>query len=325
MMLTLTSGLAQDMKAMLDFRESMGFSCDSYVYHFKSLDSFCNEYYPAATELCEEVVLDWLQVRPGEVDALNHRASSVRMLAKYIVSTGKKAYILPEKYIPPQRPYVPYILSDRELTALFSAIDAYPANTRLDALQPALFSTLFRLIYTCGLRPNEGRTLLRENVNLETGEILITATKKHKERMVVLSEDMRCLARRYAELKNIVHPDSPFFFPSKSGKPYTEKMLGWHFKNFVAAANPGVEKDQLPNIRIYDLRHRFATTVMIKWIDERRDLYNMLPYLSTYMGHAKFSQTAYYIQLIPENIKNSQGIDWIAMGALIPEVQEWEE
>lgn len=325
MMLTLTSGLAPDMKAMLDFRESMGFSCDSYLYHFKSLDSFCNEHFPDATELCEDVVLGWLQMRPGEVGTLHHRASSVRMLAKFIVSTGKKAYILPEKYIPPQRPYVPYILSDQELSALFSAIDAYPANTRLDVLQPALFSTLFRLIYTCGLRPNEGRTLLCENVNLETGEILITATKKHKERMVVLSEDMRCLARRYAELKKIVHPDSPFFFPSKCGKPYTDKMLGWHFKNFVAAANPGVEKDQLPNIRIYDLRHRFATTVMIKWIDEHRDLYNMLPYLSTYMGHAKFSQTAYYIQLIPENIKNSQGIDWIAMGALIPEVQEWEE
>ncbi|MCM1060928.1 MAG: hypothetical protein NC452_11640 [Eubacterium sp.] len=36
----------------------------------------------------------------------------------------------------------------------------------------------------------------------------------------------------------------------------------------------------------------------------------MLPYLSTYMGHSKFAQAAYYIQLIPENIKNSGGIDW---------------
>lgn len=43
------------------------------------------------------------------------------------------------------------------------------------------------------------------------------------------------------------------------------------------------------------------------------------------MGHAKFSQTAYYIQLLPENIKNSQGIDWNAMGALIPEVQICEK
>ena len=325
MILTLTSGLAEDMKSMLDFRESMGFSCDSYRHHFKSLDRFCNEHYPTAVELSEDIVLGWLQVRPGEIDVLNHRASAIRMLGKYIATTGKKAYILPDKFIPPQRQYMPYILSDQELTALFSAIDAYPENVRLDALQPTLFSTIFRLIYTCGLRPGEGRNLLCKNVNLATGEILITATKKNKERIVVLSEDMRNLAIRYAEIKNIVHPNSPYFFPSKSGKPYTEKMLAWHFKNFVAAANPGVSKQQLPNVRIYDLRHRFATTVMIRWIDEKRDLYNMLPYLSTYMGHTQFSQTAYYIQLIPENIKNSQGIDWDAMGALIPEVQIWEE
>lgn len=197
MILTLTSGLAEDMKSMLDFRESMGFSCDSYRHHFKSLDRFCNEHYPTAVELSEDIVFGWLQVHPGEIDVLNHRASAIRMLGKYIVSTGKKAYILPDKFIPPQRQYMPYILSDHELTALFSAIDAYPDNVRLDALQPALFSTIFRLIYTCGLRPGEGRNLLSKNVNLETGEILITATKKSKERIVVLSEDMRKLAIRY--------------------------------------------------------------------------------------------------------------------------------
>ena len=36
MILTLTSGLAEDMKSMLDFRESMGFSCDVDKNHKKS-------------------------------------------------------------------------------------------------------------------------------------------------------------------------------------------------------------------------------------------------------------------------------------------------
>ena len=40
--------------------------------------------------------------------------------------------------------------------------------------------TLFRLLYTCGLRPKEGRESLTENINLETGEILITHTKRNK-------------------------------------------------------------------------------------------------------------------------------------------------
>jgi len=325
MKLELTSGLADDMRSMIQFKVAMGYSEKTYTHHCKTLDRFCNDNYPDTTELTEDIALGWLQVHQGEVKVLHHRASFIRTLSKYIKSTERNAYVLPNKFIPPQKPYTPYILSDKELTVLFSVVDEYPNNYRLDMLQPALFSTLFRLIYTCGLRPGEGRNLLCKNVNLSTGEVLITATKNHKERVVVMSGDMNELAKRYLRLRNNVHPDSPYFFPSKKGVPYSIKMLCWHFRNFIAMANPDMGKKMLPSIRIYDLRHRFATTVMLKWIDERSDLYSMLPYLSTYMGHAKLSQTAYYIHLLPENLKNSQGIDWKAMGELIPEVTTWKE
>lgn len=323
MTLNLKSGLSDDMVSMLEFRHSMGFSVENYVARCKSLDRFCNEYFPNEKELNENIVLGWLQSRPNEVMILNQRASFIRVLSKYIRSTGKNAYVLPDKFIPPQKPYVPYILSDKELARLFCVIDEAPENYRLDILQPSLFSTLFRLIYTCGLRPNEGRTLLCKNIDLRSGEILITGTKAHKERIVVMSDDMCALARRYDVLRNATHPNSECFFPSKNGTPYTEKMLGWHFKNFVAAAYSDLEKESLPPVRIYDLRHRFATTVILKWIDEGKNLYSMLPYLSTYMGHAKISHTAYYIHLIPENIRASRGIDWKTMGSVIPEVQLW--
>ena len=39
---------------------------------------------------------------------------------------------------------------------------------------------MLRLIYTCGLRPGEGLRLKKENVNLESGEMLITETKLKK-------------------------------------------------------------------------------------------------------------------------------------------------
>ena len=44
---------------------------------------------------------------------------------------------------------------------------------------------LFRLIYACGLRPNEGRNLRISDINFETGELFITKTKRRKERIVV--------------------------------------------------------------------------------------------------------------------------------------------
>ena len=206
MKLELTSGLAGDMRSMIQFKVAMGYSEKTYISHCKTLDRFCNDNYPEAIELTEDIALGWLQANPGKVNILHQRASFIRTLSKYIKSTEKNAYVLPDKFIPPQKPYMPYILSDKELTALFSVIDEYPNNWRLDMLQPALFSTLFRLIYTCGLRPGEGRNLLCKNIDLSTGEVLITATKKHKERIVVMSCDMNELAKGYLKLRNNVHP-----------------------------------------------------------------------------------------------------------------------
>lgn len=303
----------------------MGLSTETYIQKFKTFDRYCCEYFPIEQELTEKVVLGWLRTDNSGVNVLNHRASFIRMFGKYLASIGENAYILPDKFIHPQRQYTPYILSDDELRRLFAVIDGYPQNWRLDPLQPALFSTIFRLIYTCGLRPGEARTLRCENVNLNTGEIVIKETKKHKDRVVVMSDDMIALMKSYSYLRDSIHHQSSYFFPSKKGVPYEVKMLDWHFKNFIKQLYSDLNENEIPNIRIYDLRHRFATAVMIKWINEKRDLYSALPYLSAYMGHAHFSATAYYIHLLPDNLKESDAINWKAMGEIVPEVIPWKE
>ena len=79
--------------------------------------------------------------------------------------------------------------------------------------------TMFRLIYTCGFRPNEGRELLRENEDLDTGKILIAHTKRNKDRFVVMSDDMAGLARSYERRRIIFGAGNPFFFPFVKGEP----------------------------------------------------------------------------------------------------------
>lgn len=85
-----------------------------------------------------------------------------------------------------------------------------------------------------------------------------------------------------------------------------------------SAAHPEIEC--LPRIRVYDLRHCFASAALIRWIDEGRDLYAMLPCLSAYMGHDTLTETAHYIHVLPENLVKSSGIDWAAFDDILPEV-----
>jgi len=53
---------------------------------------------------------------------------------------------------------------------------------------------------------------------------------------------------------------------------------------------------------------------------EKKDLSACLPYLSAYMGHASFSNIAYYIHLIPECFSVLSGMDLNTYESLIPEV-----
>lgn len=74
---------------------------------------------------------------------------------------------------------VPYIFTDDELIRLFAAIDRISPSAAQPYKQEVL-PVMFRLIYTCGLRPAEARTLKTENIYLDSGEVLITGTKRNK-------------------------------------------------------------------------------------------------------------------------------------------------
>lgn len=318
------SRLAPQMENMIAYKQALGFSESTYRPHCKNLDRYCLNHSLQSDRLTKETVLGWMERRPGEAPATLHgRAGFIRGFGRYLASIGEEAYILPDKFVGGKSTFIPYIFTDDELTILFHEIDSAESNR--DSLQPFLLSAIFRLIYTCGLRPNEGRLLQRNNVNLKTGEILIAETKRNKERIVVMSDDMLALAKSYAFIRDAAHPDSEWFFPAANGGPYSAAWLQKKFKGFFVAANPGIEPAVLPAVRVYDLRHRFASAALNRWLDEKKDLYSRLPYLRTYMGHKELSATAYYIHVLPENLVKSAGIDWDSMRGMLPEVELWEE
>ena len=244
-------------------------------------------------------MLSWLKPEPRKSPQTIHgKAAFVRALGKYQKSIGKAAYILPDRFTAGGTVFIPYLFGDDELAALFHEIDCYQYPR--DPFRPLLLRTYFRMTYTCGLRPNEGRNLRRNEVDLNSGEVRIIETKRHKSRTVVMSEDMLSLARSYASIRDAGFLESAYFFPAPDGGPYSAQKIQGKFKWFFARTKSGIPKDLLPAVRVYDLRHRFATAVLNRWLDEKKELSSRLPYLQTYMGHKDWEATAYYIHLLPE-------------------------
>lgn len=318
-----TSKFGVDLENMIRLKVALGGAESTYLTRAQNFDRFCAERYPDADCLTEPLAISWLKDAGDVSGAILSRLAFERGFAAYLNSVGKPAYALPERFASGRSIFVPYIFTDNELSALFREIDAYQYPR--EPFLPVLLSTYFRLTYTCGLRPNEGRNLKKRDVDLDTGEIQILNTKMQKSRVVVMSDDMLSMAKVYTTLREVAFPDSEYFFPSPDGKPYTARWMQGKFKRFFACANPSIPKDFLPPVRVYDLRHRFATAVLNRWLDEKKDINSRLPYLRAYMGHKDIESTAYYIHLLPENLVKSAGVDWESMGQIFPRAELWEK
>lgn len=318
------SCFAPFIKGVLDTRKTLGYACHPYASLYQNFDQYCVSNHSEETVLTEKIVHSWVINNSDITLGTAQRASAMRFLAEYIQLTGQEAYLLPTRYFNLQPTTERYIFSDSELTALFSEIDRIPKCKKVP-YSDLMLPVLFRLIYTCGLRPREGRELERKHINLDTGEILITNTKKKKERFVVMAEDMRILCVNYDRMRQFFYADNPYFFPGSETGTIKDSWLNRRFQLCWKRANPHLSPAELPHVTIYNLRHRFATFNINRWLEQGKDMNAMLPKLRTYMGHYTLSETAYYIHILPENLSKNKGIDWSSFTDIIPEVEPWQE
>ncbi|MDD2502473.1 MAG: tyrosine-type recombinase/integrase [Clostridia bacterium] len=311
--------LPECVQEMLGYKESLGFSrktYESFLNDFKNYFSMVGH-----TEFMEETVLPWCERRDTETpEGFQRRVIPLRELSKYMYAMGDTDYIVPTSIFPITHRGTPYIFTDSELQRLFAESDREP-YCKASPCRHLIIPVIYRLIYFCGLRPNEGRELKRSDFSYGDRTLCIRKNKAHRERLIPVSDDVAAMCQEYIKKSRAVFPDTEYMFPSPTGEPYQKKWLADTFLRLWDASKP---TGSTKRVRVYLLRHRYATAVFMKWLDEKADLNARLPYLSAYMGHASFEDTTYYIHLMPENLLASATVDWEKFNALIPEVEDEE-
>lgn len=280
----------------IQLKKAIGYKYDAEAIHLRRFDKYTLEKYPDATALTKEIVLDWCCKKPYEAQANQcSRASMIRQFAQYLDSIGIKAYIIPKRYYPSEKKYVPYIYSTNELSKFFAETDKCRYSSEFP-YRHLIMPVIFRMIYMCGLRASEARLLKISDVDLQNGILSIHHSKKDNSRLVPMSD---CLIKRCHGFSKQVHSNSipeDYYFPALGGKPMTLGNLYKNFRRFLWRArisHGGMGKGP----RIYDFRHCFAVHCLKKWSEQQKDLAVYLPILKTYMGHDSFEETAYYLHL----------------------------
>lgn len=161
---------------MLIYKESLGFTRKTYKGFLNDFASYLQTNYRDSTFLTERMVQEWCVQRKAEkASGFRRRALALREFTKYLYAVGASDYILQTDSLPKSTRYTPYIFSDKELVDIFACSDNV-SNVVADPCKHLVIPVIYRLIYYCGLRPNEGRELKKCDVDSVNETLLIRKT-----------------------------------------------------------------------------------------------------------------------------------------------------
>ncbi len=196
----------------------------------------------------------------------------------------------------------PHIYREEEIADLLTAARELQPH---GGLRPATFETLFGLIASAGLRVSEALDLLDADVDLKSAMLTVRETKFAKSRQLPLHPSTVEAMERYRRLRIRqvrTSTETLFFVGSRGqllGQPLGDRQVHRVF-NELRDKLGWVNRGAHDGPRIHDLRHSFAVRRLMLWHAQGIDVDQAMLSLSTYLGHAKVSNTYWYLTAVPE-------------------------
>ncbi|ASP69535.1 tyrosine-type recombinase/integrase [Sinorhizobium meliloti] len=287
--------LGEKAERYIELRHSLGYSFSKQAGTLRAFVRYVEraQFDAPATRT---MALDFVLSFGGAANSRATRHGVLTRFYEYLAVYDAQTETLERRVFPRSRAIPPpRILSESELASL---IDACARISPGIPLRGRTMATLIGLLASSGLRSGEVVRLDRSDVDLTNGVLLVRKTKFRKDRLVPVHTTTQAALRHYVRVRDAAFPqpkDQAFFLSSRGNRlsAFTEvrKLAGL---------------DDGKPLRPHDLRHRFAVTRLSLWHQQRANVQALLPLLATYLGHASYSDTAYYL---------TGSVDLLAMAA----------
>ena len=294
-----TGILAPYINDFINMRFNLGFKSKGAKYSLLAFDAFAKKKGLERITITQELAEQWCSRRPNEAtDTWCHRNGFLRQLSVYLNNLGYESYI-PPKVFSKHDTFIPYIFSEAELQALFNACDSlvlYDKHARSGIMVMPL---LIRMLAATGIRIGEATSLLNKDVNLELNYLILRNCKNGKDRIVPISESLAESCRQYRMYRGLLPANSNFFFVKLNGCRCASNSFTLWWNALLKSA--GIKhRGKITGPRLHDLRHTFCVRSMVGLAKEGKDLYYILPILSTYVGHQSLAATDGYLRMTAE-------------------------
>ncbi|TEB04266.1 site-specific tyrosine recombinase XerC [Pelotomaculum schinkii] len=292
------SSLAPLMRAFVSYRKASGrWNEASYEVNLSLFDKYCDKHFPNVSELSQNMADSWCAQRETEENnSCRSRIYPIVSFIRYLRKRGMTAVTEPTVPRKEPRDYIPHAFTEAELQNFFTACDSISADppTEEQLSRRITVPVFFRLLYSSGIRTNEARALMREDVDLDSGIVNIRYSKGHAQHYVVLHDSMLLLMRQYDGAIDKMYPNRVYFFPAR------ERNGGFHRASWVQQNFHKMwRQHNCRNVVPYELRHNYAVENINGWMGIGFDFNAKLLYLSKSMGHRVLESTKYYYSLVP--------------------------
>lgn len=283
----------------LAFRRGLGFDLKSPGWMLRDFGRYADRIAhqgPVTTDLA----VQWaLSSHSSDRAQAARRLSAVRQFARH------RAAFDPGTEIPPfgllgriGHRKQPHVYDDAEIAALLEQASLLRPS---GGLRPRTYVAFFSLLISTGLRLSEACRLTPGDVDLAHGVLTVREGKFRKSRLVPLHPTATQALTRYAAYRDACReaPRSRSFFCTRRAAVLTRaavektfarlrKRLGWTAHG--RARRP----------RIHDLRHTFVVRRLLRWYEDGAEVDRKIQALATYLGHAKVTDTYWYLSAVPE-------------------------
>lgn len=287
--------LTQAVESYLAVRRACGFELKSEGNLLQSFAAFSDA--RGKHHVCSETAIDWA----GLARSIHQRArrlGEVIRFARYVRAEDQGHELPPPVFGSEKRPRpIPYIFSQDDIQRLVEAA----SQSGYGSLRRQTYSTLFALLACTGLRVSEAIRLRFEDITPDG--LVIRCSKFRKSRLVPLHQTAQAALERYLRRRRPYAPFDDHVFVSLRRKPLLVADVEAAFR--TAVDKIGLHRGPgRPRPTPHSLRHTFAVRALESCPDGRDRITKHMLALSTYLGHAKVSDTYWYLEATPDLMRN---------------------
>lgn len=317
---------AEDIQSYLESKRAIGRKFKTEETTLRLLDRFLSDYPVVDRDALTPMVIEtFLLSRPrNRPRSFNHLLGVVRCFFAWAVAQGRlKDSPVQVRPRPSTSRRIPFLFEPKDIQQLLGIAAQLPDNSRATH-RGEVYSLIFRLMYSLGLRVGEIVRLCHMDVEQNRRLFVIRDTKFGKSRLVPfgpnLGEHIDAYLLSRVGWYGQWQPDDPLFsFSNDRRRPLRPETISQTFQQILPQVKLDLKKGVDPPY-LHCLRHSFAVQTLLRWYRSGIDPGQRLFHLSTFMGHSDPSSTSWYLTITDELLTEANQRFERLVGAISKEV-----